>query len=120
MTYDIYPIDKKGKEIPSVMAIHGMAYGAKKFDWAEPYIYSDKILHPSEVKRMGLEFHKRFVEYCISIRVPETTEIGSDSTGIYYDYSKLNKDSIQKFEVCLRFLQCYLIAIALGCGLKFA
>lgn len=120
MTYDI-TLMKNGKEFPTPMIIHGMGYGAKRFNWARPFIHADYKMELKEVMKQGKEFHELFIEYCKTIQHDGATDtyFGGDPKGYYYDSKKLTEDSITKFEVCFRWLQVYLTAMAFGCDIHF-
>ena len=121
MTYDV-SLMKGGEEFPSPLAIHGMGYGAKTFKWASTFIYADYEMPFNEVKEKGKEFHKLFVEYCQSIMhddISNKNYFGGNPTGYYYDKKKIDEDSITKFQVCLRWLQIYLTAMAFECDINF-
>jgi len=118
MTYDVDIKQRNGKTFLTPLTIHGMPYGMKVFDWAKEFVYSDKNLTPEQVRKKGTLFHKRFVEYCKSIAF-NNNQFGSDPTGYYYDWKKLDDEKIEMFKATLRWLHCYIVAMAFDKGIEF-
>lgn len=115
MTFDVSLVDKNGEVIPTPMAIHGLSYGAKTLALTSKYILTDGYITAAKARKQALKFHAEMVMYCQD-KSGSNDYFGSDGEGYYFKHTP---EQAEAYDTTTRWLQIYMVAMALKCGIRF-
>jgi hypothetical protein len=120
MTFDVYHVDKEGNTVPTPLTIHGMGYGARTLPFARKFVQCDKTLSAAEAKKLAKEFHDEFVKYCKHVSGSDYY-FASSGSGYYFGSRAVEKGhDAEAYDTTIRWLQVYITAAFLKCGIKFS